>query len=161
MLLSLSLVVPESQAKRMGGSRSIGRQAPMSRQAPRPPSAQRAPLPPSAAPAPSQRTQPDVARQSMPPAAPPPAPVRHASSPWGGMLGGALVGFGLGSLLSRHDNRDNRDAVNTNQSEGSSADETAQVANENSGNRFGSVLLWGLIAFAVFYLIRRSRRRGM
>lgn len=80
---ALSVVVTEAQAKRMGGggsfgkqSQSIGRQAPMQNQAA---PAQKSPATPAAAPA---------------------APAAKPASPWKGILGGALLGLGLGALLS-------------------------------------------------------------
>lgn len=80
-----SMVVSEAEAKRMGGGSSFGRQAPnMSRQAPAQPPAQN-----QAAPA-SQGQQ----------AAAPGATAPKPASPWRNILGGALLGLGLGALLS-------------------------------------------------------------
>jgi predicted lipid-binding transport protein (Tim44 family) len=80
---ALSVVVTEAQAKRMGGggsfgkqSQSVGRQAPMQNQA-----------------APAQKS-------AAAPAAAPAAPAAKPASPWKGILGGALLGLGLGALLS-------------------------------------------------------------
>lgn len=75
-----ALVTPDADARRMGGSRSIGKQSSnvTSQKAP----AQAAPAAPAAAPAGS------------------PAAAAKPASPWKGMLGGALLGLGLGALLS-------------------------------------------------------------
>jgi predicted lipid-binding transport protein (Tim44 family) len=85
-LSALMLVVPQADAKRMGGGGSFGKQSQSySRQAP------------------SQSSQ------STNTAKPAPAPgaagtaagtAAAKSSPWKGMLGGALLGLGLGALLS-------------------------------------------------------------
>jgi predicted lipid-binding transport protein (Tim44 family) len=82
---ALSVVVTDAQAKRMGSGSSFGKQSQsVSRQAPM--QNQAAPASHAAAPAASQ--------QAAPAAAPKP------SSPWKGILGGALLGLGLGALLS-------------------------------------------------------------
>lgn len=78
---ALSVVVSEAQAKRMGGGGSFGKQSSVSRQ--------------SAAPAQTQ-----AAPATAKPAAPAAAPAAKPSSPWKGILGGALLGLGLGALLS-------------------------------------------------------------
>jgi predicted lipid-binding transport protein (Tim44 family) len=85
-LSAASIVVSEADAKRLGGGGSIGRQAPgMSRQAPAQPSQNQLNNANKAQPgAPAPATQ------------PPPKP----TSPWKGILGGALLGLGLGALLS-------------------------------------------------------------
>ncbi|MEN3296351.1 MAG: hypothetical protein V7642_5604 [Burkholderiales bacterium] len=83
---AMTMVVGDADAaRRLGGGGSIGRQSPnAARQAP----------------APSQPAQnqaaPNQARPATPPAATPPRP----ASPWRGILGGALLGLGLGALLS-------------------------------------------------------------
>ena len=87
MMLAATTVsmLGEALARPMGGGRSIGRQSQsVSRQAP-------APTP---APAAAQR-------QAQPaPAAPAPAAAAKPPSRWKGLLGGALLGLGLGALLS-------------------------------------------------------------
>ncbi|MBV0882043.1 hypothetical protein KTQ42_22450 [Noviherbaspirillum sp. L7-7A] len=91
-LVACTLVVPESYAKRLGGGRSVGRQAQVTRQ--------RAAPPPSVV---RPRPAPPVAQPR--PVRPPyvggaPAQVqRRPGSPLGGMFGGALLGLGLGSVL--------------------------------------------------------------
>ncbi|CAN5348137.1 TIM44-like domain-containing protein [soil metagenome] len=81
-VVSLSVGISSVEAKRLGSGGSFGKQSPsVSRQAntPASPSAAAKPATPAAA-----------------PAAVPPKP----ASPWKGMLGGALLGLGLGALLS-------------------------------------------------------------
>lgn len=81
---SLSMVAVEADAKRLGGGGSFGRQSQgVSRSVPSSPQS-----------APMQQAAP---RQATPPAA---APATRPASPWRGMLGGALLGLGLGALLS-------------------------------------------------------------
>ena len=91
-LVACTLAVPESHAKRLGGGRSVGRQAQVARQraAPPPPVVRPRPVPPVA--------QPRVVRP--PYVGPVPAQVqRRPASPLGGMFGGVLLGLGLGSVL--------------------------------------------------------------
>ncbi len=82
---SLSMVVSEVQAKRMGGGGSIGRQ---SQHVNRPMPAQSH----------NNAYQSAAQKPAVPatPAATPPKP----ASPWKGILGGALLGLGAGALLS-------------------------------------------------------------
>ncbi|OWW21057.1 Tim44 domain-containing protein [Noviherbaspirillum denitrificans] len=81
---ALSVVVSEAQAKRMGGGGSFGKQSQsVSRQ--------------QAAPMQNQQAAPAAAKPAAPAAAP--APVQKPSM-WKGLLGGALLGLGLGALLS-------------------------------------------------------------
>ncbi|MDB5796636.1 MAG: hypothetical protein JWP36_538 [Paucimonas sp.] len=96
------------------------------------------------------------------------------------MLGGALLGLGLGSLMSQGDrnqanqNAQNQDGVNQNgqgQASGTSADGTtvsgtgetqanaSQQAAPAPGNRFGSLLLWAALALGAFFLFKRARAR--
>lgn len=84
-LASLSMVA-EASARPLGGGKSIGRQSTnVQRQAP------------PATPAPAQANQ--AARPNTPAATPAAVPPRP--SPWKGILGGALLGLGLGALLSQ------------------------------------------------------------
>jgi predicted lipid-binding transport protein (Tim44 family) len=79
---AMSVILPVAEAKRMGGGSSIGRQSQgVSRQ--------------QAAPAQNQAA---AQKQAAPAAAPQAAP--KPASPWRGILGGALLGLGLGALLS-------------------------------------------------------------
>ncbi|MFD2271310.1 hypothetical protein ACFS07_09795 [Undibacterium arcticum] len=85
---AMSLVLPEAQARRMGGGGSIGKQSQnVSRQAP------------------LQQSQANTATNSAQaaPAAAAGATAAAAAKPpsrWKGMLGGALLGLGLGALFS-------------------------------------------------------------
>lgn len=81
---ALSVVVSDAEAKRLGGGGSFGRQSGISRQAP----------------AQSQSNQfSNQQRPATPPATPQGVPPKPAS-PWRNILGGALLGLGLGALLS-------------------------------------------------------------
>ncbi len=73
---AMSMMATDAQAVRLGGMRTIGKQSPTV--------AKQAPMQAAAKPA---------APAAAPPAAAPP-------SPWRGILGGALLGLGLGALLS-------------------------------------------------------------
>ena len=78
-------MVAEATARPLGGGRSIGRQSSnVARQAPAPAPA----TPRQATPAPAA------------PATPAPAVQPKPASPWKGIIGGALLGLGLGALLS-------------------------------------------------------------
>lgn len=86
-ITTMSMVV-EATARPLGGKRSIGRQSPeVTRQA-----AQPAPV---QAPMQAQRATPAQGAAAAPAAA-----AAKPSSPWKGILGGALLGLGLGALLS-------------------------------------------------------------
>jgi predicted lipid-binding transport protein (Tim44 family) len=78
-VLTLSAGLPDAEAKRMGGGGSFGKQ---SQNASRPMPAQ------------------NQAASPAKPAAAPAAPPAAKPSPWKGILGGALLGLGLGALLS-------------------------------------------------------------
>ncbi len=78
---AMSVMVSAAEAKRLGGGGSFGRQSQgVSRQA-----------------TPAQA--PNAARPAAPAAAPAAVPPKPAS-PWRGILGGALLGLGVGALLS-------------------------------------------------------------
>jgi predicted lipid-binding transport protein (Tim44 family) len=78
---AISLLATEAQARRMGGGASFGRQShSVSRQAQMP-----------------SRNQ---ATNTAKPATPQQGVTPKPASPWKGMLGGALLGLGLGALLS-------------------------------------------------------------
>ncbi|MBY0240982.1 MAG: 39S ribosomal protein L45 [Burkholderiaceae bacterium] len=89
LALSAASLIGEALARPMGGGKSIGRQSQSVNNMPR------QATPPAAPPA-SQATQPARA----PGAATPPAVAPKPASPWKGILGGALLGLGLGALLS-------------------------------------------------------------
>nr|WP_314629337.1 hypothetical protein [uncultured Noviherbaspirillum sp.] len=131
------------EAKRLGGGGSSGRQA------------GRMVAPPSApmrqAPAPSA----PMRQQAQPaPAYPAPAPAQQqARSGMGGMLGGALLGLGVGSMMGNGAN------AGTNNGNGTAAnpEAAANVPAESSGG--GSSLLMILaVAGIAFFLYRRFRR---
>lgn len=169
-LVVFTLVVPESYAKRAGSGRSGGRQSSALRHKPAvPPASSAAPTP---TPAPIQRAQPDAPPAPAAPAAPA-APQqtlpRQAGSPWGGMLGGALLGLGLGSLMSSDDRQPDTAA----QSEGASGSEAGSGASGTSEaavaaqqarepvpqNKLGPALLLAVLAVIVFLAVRRTRVR--
>lgn len=81
-----ALVTPDAEARRMGGSRSVGKQSSNVTN-------QKAPAQPAGA---------NQAKPATPgaAAAAPGAAAAKPASPWKGMLGGALLGLGLGALLS-------------------------------------------------------------
>jgi len=88
------------------------------------------------------------------------------------MLGGALIGLGLGSLISRGngDNVANRtesggsgDSGAEGESSGASGDDDrgqASSAAEVSSSPLSSVLFLGLFALLVYFVVRRIRRRS-
>ena len=83
-VMTLSAGITSVEAKRLGGGGSFGKQSSSaSRQA--------------QSPAPMQQNQAAAAKPAAPAAAPAAAP---KPSPWKGILGGALLGLGLGALLS-------------------------------------------------------------
>jgi predicted lipid-binding transport protein (Tim44 family) len=85
-IMAVSIGLSSAEAKRMGSGGSVGKQSQSVNQS-----------------APSQSAQSPAAMQSAAPARPGAAPAAAApkpASPWKGMLGGALLGLGLGALLS-------------------------------------------------------------
>ena len=180
-VLAVIVAVPESTARRLGSGRSIGRQGPVYRQ-PAAPAYQQRQATPASPPAPvaPPRQMPEIARQAGPMPAPARAnTVRPAGGmPWGGMIGGALAGLGLGSMLSSHGGNTNNlpsnrgdgsidpqapgqtGASNGANGSGTTASGSGQaVAPEAQQSRagFGSLLMWGLLALAGFVLFRRLR----
>lgn len=121
-LSSTTMVVADAEAKRLGGGSSAGRQSQgISRQTP--------------AATPNQSSQAtNQARPASPAAAPQGVPAKPAS-PWRNILGGALLGLGLGALLSHF----------------------------GIGGAFASaiatILMIALLAFAVMFIIRMIRNR--
>lgn len=84
-VMTLSVGISTVEAKRLGGGGSIGKQSSSaSRQA--------------QSPAPMQQNQAAAAKPAVPAAAP--AAAAAKPSMWKGLLGGALLGLGLGALLS-------------------------------------------------------------
>ncbi|MDE2202224.1 MAG: Tim44 domain-containing protein [Burkholderiaceae bacterium] len=80
----------DANAKRMGSSRSIGKQSSTV--------TQRQQTAPATTPSPTQQAAP-AAQPS--PSAPAPLPAQQPRRNWGGMLGGLAAGLGLGYLLSK------------------------------------------------------------
>ena len=81
MLGAATMTVPDAEAKRLGGGGSSGQQSQsVARQAPGQPS--------------------QAARPATPPATAPQGVPPKPASPWRGMIGGALLGLGLGAVLS-------------------------------------------------------------
>lgn len=118
LAVSAFSLLSDAIARPMGGGRSIGRQSSnVSRMAPAPaPVAPR----PAAAPAPGQ---------AMPPAAVPPKP----ASPWKGIVGGALLGLGMGALLSHFG------------------------MGGALGGMFGSLIMFALVGGVIFLIVRMIR----
>lgn len=115
--ISATMVVADAEAKRLGGGSSIGRQSPA---------------------AGKQAAQP-MQQQAAKPAAPAAAPGAAApkpASPWRGMLGGALLGLGLGALLSH------------------------LGMGGALASAIGSILTIALIAMAAFFLYRFFTRKS-
>jgi hypothetical protein len=84
------------------------------------------------------------------------------------MLGGALLGLGLGSLMSgdRHTNATDQNAANqTSGGNGEAAGATGtgdtqpSSAQQPQGNGLGRGLLIGIFALVVFFFVRRARAR--
>jgi hypothetical protein len=131
-LLTLIVFVNEADARRLGGGggRPIGRQSQSMRQAPPAPSQSQSFSP---APAPANSFS-----RSAPPQ---PAALPRQSSPMGGMLGGALLGLGAGSLLSHM---------------GGSG--MGMGTSQSGGGGLGTLLLFALVIGGVIFLVRRFRR---
>jgi len=117
---ALSFTMHDAQAKRLGGGGSIGKQSQgVSRQAPAQSNNQAANVAKPAAPAAAPQT-------------PPPKP----PSPWRNILGGALLGLGLGALMSHFG------------------------LGGALGGMLGSILMVALLAGAAFFIINMLRRKG-
>ncbi|WP_211453461.1 Tim44 domain-containing protein [Collimonas antrihumi] len=115
---TLSLTISNADARRLGGGGSFGKQSSgISRQAP------------------SQPTQnfgnANQAKPAAPAATPQSIPPKPAS-PWKGILGGALLGLGLGALMSHF----------------------------GMGGAFGSFLMIALLAVAVIFVVRLVMRKA-
>jgi predicted lipid-binding transport protein (Tim44 family) len=84
-IMAVSIGLSSAEAKRMGGGGSVGKQSQSVTRS-----------------APAQSAQSPAAAQSAAPARPaaPAAVPPKPASPWKGILGGALLGLGLGALLS-------------------------------------------------------------
>ena len=115
---TLALTISDADARRLGGGGSFGKQSSgISRQAP------------------TQPTQnfgnTNQAKPAAPATTPPSIPPKPAS-PWKGILGGALLGLGLGALMSHF----------------------------GMGGAFGSFLMMALLAVAVIFVVRLVMRRA-
>lgn len=117
---ALAMVVSDADARRLGGGRSFGRQSQNVTQ-------KAAPAAPTPSPASNQA---NPAAPAAAPGAIPPKP-----SPWKGILGGALLGLGVGALLSHFG------------------------LGGALGSMLGTLLMAGLLAFAVMFVIRMLRRK--
>ncbi len=117
---ALSITVSEAEAKRLGGGGSFGRQSQsLSRSPAQAPSQGAIPAKPAASPATAGQTAPKPA------------------SPWKGIVGGALLGLGLGALMSHFG------------------------LGGAMGGMLGSILMIALLAIAVMFLVRMFRsKRG-
>jgi len=115
-----SLIVTDAEAKRLGGGGSFGRQSQsIGRQA-----------------TPPQRfNQPSQAQPATPPVTPQGVPPKPAS-PWRNILGGALLGLGLGALLSHFG------------------------LGGAFGSMFGFILMLGLLILAAMFLMRLFRNKS-
>jgi predicted lipid-binding transport protein (Tim44 family) len=119
-IMAVSIGLSSAEAKRMGGGGSVGKQSQsVSRSAP----AQSA-----QAPAAAQSAAP--ARPAAPAAVPP-----KPASPWKGILGGALLGLGLGALLSH------------------------LGIGGALASMISTILMVGLLAFAAMFIYRMLRRK--
>lgn len=111
----LAIALPDAEARRLGGGGSFGKRSQMTRQAP----AQQSP------------TQATSANQSKAATAP-----GARTSPWRNILGGALLGLGLGALLSHFG------------------------IGGALASMISTILMIALLAFAVMFIIRMFRRKG-
>ena len=119
---SLAMVVNDADAKRLGGGGSIGKQSQsLSRPAP------------TSAPTQAAKPAPAPAAPAAPAAAP--APIVKPPSPWRGIVGGALLGLGVGALMSHFG------------------------LGGAVGGMFGSLLMVVLLVGAVFFIFRMFRRK--
>jgi len=115
---ALAVTISDADARRLGGGGSFGKQSQgISRQAPTQS---------------NQATNPAPAAPAAGPQATPPKP----ASPWRGILGGALVGLGLGALMSHFG------------------------LGGAFGSMIGSILMIALLAIAVMFIMRMFRRKN-
>lgn len=110
-IISVTVVVSDAEARRMGGGGSFGKSSPsFSRQAP-------------------------MQNNQMANAPRPGAPAAAPSSPWKGIVGGALLGLGMGALLSHFG------------------------MGGALGSMLGTILMVGLLAVAAMFLFRMLSRK--
>lgn len=132
-LTALSMM-SELSARPMGGGKSFGRQSSNVSSMPR----QTAPTAAPAAPAAASTAAPTAARPATAapaPAAPAPAPVQKPSM-WKGVLGGALLGLGMGALLSHFG------------------------LGGAAASAIGSLLMIALIGGVIFFIVSMLRRKS-
>ena len=139
-LFAFTSLTTTVEARRLGGGGSYGRQA--GRMA-APPSAPMRQAPAPAAPM-RQQAQPAPA-PAYPGGAPAP---QQARSGMGGMLGGALLGLGVGSMLGHGANNNNANAVNPGAVD--------SVPAQRSGGISWLTIL--VVAGIAYFLYRRFRR---
>lgn len=145
-LFAFTSLTATVEAKRLGSGGSYGRQGGRMAAPPAAPVRQ-APAPAPAAP---------MRQQAQPaPASPGPAPVpQQARSGMGGMVGGALLGLGVGSMLGHGanaaNNNGNTTAVNPNAVDSMPA--------RSSGGGLSSLLMILVVAGIGYFLYRRFRR---
>ena len=143
-LIGWSLMATTVEAKRMGGGGSYGRQAGRMSAPPA------APMRQSPA-APMRQAQPAPAM----PASPAPAP-QQARSGMGGMVGGALLGLGVGSMMNHGANANNANNANT---PGNPDNINPNAVNNAPARSGGSTLLMILLVAGVAYFLYRRFRR--
>jgi predicted lipid-binding transport protein (Tim44 family) len=119
---ALSVVATDAEARRLGGGGSFGRKAPTYSR----------PVPTQAPSQYSNSTQPRQAPATTPQQGVTPKP----ASPWRGMLGGALLGLGVGALLSHFG-----------------------LGGAMSG-MIGSILTIALLALALMFIVRLFRGKS-
>jgi predicted lipid-binding transport protein (Tim44 family) len=120
-IMAVSIGLSSAEAKRMGGGGSVGKQSQsVSRSAP------------------AQSAQSPAAAQSAAPARPaaPAAVPPKPASPWKGILGGALLGLGLGALLSH------------------------LGVGGALASMISTILMVALLAFAAMFIYRMLRRKS-
>ena len=146
-LTAWSLLATSVEAKRMGSGGSYGRQAGRTAAPPQAPMRQ-APA------APMRQTQPAPA-----PAAPAAAPApQQARSGMGGMVGGALLGMGVGSMIGNGANANNTNNANNANNPANVNPNAVDKAPARSGGGFGSLLMILLAAGVAYFIYRRVRR---
>ena len=121
-LSAMAVVVADAEARRLGGGGSFGRRAPVfSRPAPTQ--------------SPSQFSSPSQAKPAAP-AGSQQGTLPKPASPWRNILGGALLGLGLGALLSHFG------------------------LGGAAASMISTLLMFGLLALAVMFLMRLFRAKN-
>lgn len=129
---AMSMIVSDAGAKRLGSGSSSGRQSHnVSRQAPAQQSSQSQPTKSV------NNAQPAPTPAPAAPAVTPPAAPLKPTSPWKGMLGGALAGLGIAALMSH-----------------------LGIGGE-LGSIVGSILMIALLVLAVMFIVKLLRRNNV